>query len=212
MNTWPVGYAHIWKGVIKLSEFEALVEVVKRNNFVVLDTETTGLYHVSEVCQLAVVDCEGKVLIDTLIKPSRQIPWDAIQIHGIKNEDVANAPSIGLIGQALADSLRGRDLIIYNAGYDLKILAQSFRADKAMSLWEIISDNAYLSVTCAMYAYAEFYGDWNEYHQSYTWQRLTAAIRQQGLQVDAAHSAVGDCQMTLALVKHLATVKREATE
>jgi DNA polymerase-3 subunit epsilon len=211
MNCWPVGYAHIWKGCSKVSDFEALIEVVKRNNFVVLDTETTGLDHVSEVCQLAVVDCEGKVLIDTLIKPSQAIPWGATQIHGITDADVAASPSIGLIGEALCSALTGRDLIIYNAGYDLKLLTQSFRADKAMNLWDRIC-NAYSDVKCAMNAYAEFYGEWNDYHGNYRWQRLSAAIRQQGLKVDAAHSAVGDCLMTLALVKHLATVKRDPAE
>lgn len=54
---------------------------------------------------------------------------------------------------------------------------------------------------------AEFHGDWNDYHQSYRWQKLTDAVRQMRVTVDAkAHDALGDCLMTLAVIKKMAEV------
>src|SRR5690606_37121994 len=39
-------------------------------NALILDTETTGLDADAEVVELAVIDCAGAVLLDTLVRPS----------------------------------------------------------------------------------------------------------------------------------------------
>jgi DNA polymerase-3 subunit epsilon len=57
---------------------------------------------------------------------------------------------------------------------------------------------------CAMEAYAEFWGEWNDYHGNYRWQKLATACRQQGIGVVNAHDAMGDARMTLALLAKLA--------
>jgi DNA polymerase-3 subunit epsilon len=65
-----------------------------------------------------------------------------------------------------------------------------------------------------MQQYAIFYGDWNDWHQSYRWQRLTSACAQQGIdqsKISApAHSALGDCLRTLELLKVMAVYTGEA--
>jgi DNA polymerase-3 subunit epsilon len=45
-----------------------------------------------------------------------------------------------------------------------------------------------------MHWYAQFVGDWNEYHGNYKWQRLPGGD----------HSALGDCRATLAVLKEMA--------
>jgi DNA polymerase-3 subunit epsilon len=180
----------------------AFLDMVRVNNFVVLDTETAGL-HNGEVVQIAVVESSGAVLVDTLVKPVYPIPADASAIHGITDADVADAPSWSQVSQMVEAVLRDRDVVVYNAVYDRKMLHQS--AEKAglpKIDWKVIS-----RWHCAMEMFAEVYGEWNDYHQSYRWQRLTTAARHYRLPVFNAHSALGDCLMTLAVVKAMAGVQ-----
>lgn len=171
-------------------------DMIRRNNWIVLDTETTGLKYPSEACQIAIVNWLGETLLDTLVKPTRPIPLDAIRIHEITNADVRDAPTFDKVLPQIQQAIAGRDLIIYNAGYDTNILTWS--AELAGLRFEAIEHAN--SVWCAMLAYAEYWGDWNDYYQSYRWQSLTAATRQQGLEIIDAHSAVGDCIMTRNLI------------
>ena len=65
-----------------------------KSDFVILDTETTGLNERAEIVELSIIDKNGNTLFDRLIKPKGHIPRDAEQIHGISNADVENADSL----------------------------------------------------------------------------------------------------------------------
>jgi DNA polymerase-3 subunit epsilon len=168
-----------------------------------LDTETTGLMANGEVVQISVIDTNGHPLIDTLVKPTHPIPPPAMRVHGITNEMVESAPRWVTVLEQLKPLLAERLVVIYNANYDLQIMVNSsVFAGVRPVLWGVQRT----TFTCAMENYARFYGDWNDYYQSYRWQKLTDACRQQRLaEPDApAHSALGDCLRTLAVVKAMA--------
>lgn len=176
-----------------LTDFKAMIQ---RGDFLLLDTETTGL-HDGEICQIAIIDHAGIVLMDSLVKTTFSIPADATRIHGITDAMVADAPTWSDLTDQIQAILAGRDLIVYNAVYDRKMMHQS--AEKAglpkvewkeLTRWH-----------CAMEAFAEVYGDYNSYRGTYRWQKLTTAAAYYGLPVQNAHSALGDCLMTLGVVK-----------
>lgn len=175
-----------------------LLAAVRRNNFVVLDTETTGL-HDGEICQIAIIDHEGKTLLDQLVKPTSPISADATRIHGITNDQVKDSPGWADVALRVKQILAGKDVVVYNAVYDRKMMHKSAehagieKIDwKALSPWY-----------CAMEAYAEHHGEWNDYHQSFRWQKLAVAANQCGVKVENAHNALGDCLMTLGVVREL---------
>lgn len=180
-----------------LQDFKAMI---KRGGYVVLDTETTGLGNGAEICQIAVIDDNGETLLDTLIKTASPIPEDATRIHGITDAMVQNAPAWADVLPELQQLLTGVNVVVYNAKYDRGMLHKTNEAHNLPKTdWKTFS-NWY----CAMEAFAEVYGDWNSYHGSYRWKRLSDAARYYRLPVENAHNALGDCLMTLGVVKAMA--------
>jgi DNA polymerase-3 subunit epsilon len=163
-----------------------------------LDTETTGLDDSAEIVEIAILNTSGKPLLDTLIKPTRPIPRAATKIHSITNSDVTNAPTFADITPELRRLIDGRLIVIYNAQYDIRMLAQSARARG-------VEESPVTSGVCAMNLYATFYGKWNNYRGSYKWQSLINAARQCGIKApNNLHRAAGDADLTRLIVQHMA--------
>ena len=173
---------------------EGIIHAFKTGNWCVLDTETTGLDH-AEVCQIAVINPHGGIELDTLVCTKYPIPPDATHIHGITNDMVRDAPTWPLLLPEITRLLTGTNVIVYNALYDRKIMHQTGeRWGLPKTDWKALSD-----WHCAMEAFAPIYGDWNHYRQSYRWQKLATAAQYYGAPVEGAHSALGDCRMTLSV-------------
>jgi DNA polymerase III subunit epsilon len=185
-----------------MTELQSLIQIIRSGDFLVLDTETTGLGSDAEICQIAIIDAQGNVLLDTLVKPVQPIPQTATAIHGITNEMVASA---GIFPADLVCSLiADKHVIIYNAGYDVPLMYQSVEAlgisGDAIIDWDVMAN-----FHCAMKAFAPIAGDWNSYRKSYRWKSLAAACSFYGIPVpEDAHSALADCLSTLAVCKAMA--------
>ncbi len=162
-----------------------------RRRVVFLDTETTGIRGRQEVLEIAIVDAEGKILVNSLVHPSYRKRWpDAQEIHGISPAHVADAPSLDILMPSIINAVKDKTVVIYNAKFDLEFLPE-------------VKENAG-AVRCCMLRYAKFKGDWNEYHNDYRWHKLTAAARYIGYGFDGdAHRALADCQATRAVWQHM---------
>jgi DNA polymerase III epsilon subunit-like protein len=180
--------AYIYKKVAAQTAYGLL-----QNDFVILDTETTGLDGTARVVSLAMIDRDGRELIDTLINPGRPIPRDATRIHGITDAHVKNAPSMAVIAPQLEDICSTRPTYIYNAEFDLKMLYQHMGRMPSI-----------MRHTCVMKLYAQFKGEKGSY--GWKWHKLTVACTQLGVrEIEArAHSAMGDCLRTLAVLRAMA--------
>ncbi|CAI1758724.1 3'-5' exonuclease [Serratia marcescens] len=169
-------------------------------NCLVLDTETTGLDDKAEIIEIAVIDATGKVLLNTLVKPSKPIPAEATAIHGITDEMVKDAPTWPEVNPQLSCLISGKTIAIYNAEYDLRLLEQTDR------IWKVTPKISVMpQIVCAMHEYAEFYGQKSD-RGSYKWQKLTAAAEQQGVIIEGTpHRALSDCMTTLGVIKAMAS-------
>ena len=166
-----------------------------------LDTETTGLDDHAEICEIAVLDADGTSLVDTLVRPTGPIPDGARQVHGITDDDVRDAPTFAEIAPWLRDVLDGREVVIYNADYDTRLLTQSARARRLPPQpWGCPP-----TFRCAMRLYAEFRGDWNPSRGSYAWQKQHAAARALGLALpDDLHRARADAELCRRIIQTMA--------
>jgi DNA polymerase III subunit epsilon len=90
----------------------------------VLDTETSGLSAHHEVIELALVEIDGTPVLNTLIQCKGEIPDDAARIHGITRAMLSSAPSFPDVW-TLFQPYQDREIIIYNAAFDIPLLAQT---------------------------------------------------------------------------------------
>lgn len=88
---------------------------------VIVDTETTDLP--GPVCEIAVIDTRGAVLLDTLVDPGVPIQPDAGAVHGITGADVAGAPQWPVVLPRLLQVTEGRTVLAYNADFDADVIA-----------------------------------------------------------------------------------------
>jgi DNA polymerase III subunit epsilon len=96
------------------------------DDFVVLDTETTGLGYRDEVVEIGVVGPDGTTRFASLIRPrSGRIPAGATAVHGITMDDLADAPTFDEAYDAVLEVARGRRIVAWNAPFDERMVRQS---------------------------------------------------------------------------------------
>lgn len=171
--------------------------------FCILDTETTGLYEDAEIVEIAIINRDGEKLLNQLVKPSKRIPNDAIDIHGINNDEVKDAPTFKTVWPKVRKILKEHQpIVIYNADFDKRMLTQSCQKyGNTPKLDRFVWH-------CAMNQYAYFYGEWSDYWGGWKWQKLISASRWAANYLDCdrygAHRALNDCRSTLLVLQALA--------
>lgn len=95
---------------------------------IVLDTETTGLDPESghKIVELAGVEIINRQLSDNNIhiylNPGRDSDPEALRIHGLTTEFLADKPRFKDVASQLAEFVQGAEVIIHNAAFDVKFL------------------------------------------------------------------------------------------
>ena len=94
---------------------------------VVLDTETTGLEASQghRIIEIACIELTNRRIGRTwhrYLQPDRDIDAAAAEVHGITAELLADKPRFAEIAAELLDFLRGAELIIHNAPFDVGFL------------------------------------------------------------------------------------------
>jgi DNA polymerase-3 subunit epsilon len=168
---------------------EAILELLRRDDVLILDTETTGVGD-AEVIELSLIDTRGTVLLDTLIRPRRETmnPY-AQRIHGISLEMLAEQPCWPEVLPELIRVAGRSTLLAWNAPFDRQMLVNSSLA------WDL--EPPRLLFVCAMRLYAQLHG-----RRGYGLHR---AIRDRGMQhlfeLHASHRALGDVRLALELLQ-----------
>jgi DNA polymerase III subunit epsilon len=167
---------------------------------VYLDTETTGLTRSDEIIEISIIDDEGLVLFESLVKPSQPIPPDSTRIHGITNDEVQNARTWPAIWPQIRSVLFGRLLVMYNEEFDLRMMQQS-HARYRLPWKEKFNSMDLLKL------YAEFRGDWDSIRRSYRYHSLANAGKQCEISLPNAHRSTADTLLTRAILHYIADYK-----
>lgn len=113
--------------------------------YTVIDIETTGLdSRYCEIIEIAALRYSGGSLIDsftTLVKPESPIDEFIMQLTGITNDMVQDAPAIASAAKSFYDFIGSDTLIGYNVNFDINFLYDVIQESCGLSL-----TNSYIDV------------------------------------------------------------------
>ncbi|MBN9409162.1 MAG: DNA polymerase III subunit epsilon [Burkholderiales bacterium] len=98
------------------------------SRLIVLDTETTGLSAATgdRIIEIGCVELVARKLTGNnrhfYVNPERDSHEDALKVHGISNEFLRDKPKFAEIADDLMEYLRGAEIIIHNAPFDVGFL------------------------------------------------------------------------------------------
>ncbi len=102
---------------------------------VVLDTETTGIDPASghRLIEIGCVELINRRLTGNhyhqYINPEREVEQEAIEVHGITNEFLADKPLFADVAEEFIEYVKGAELIIHNAPFDIGFLNHELKND-----------------------------------------------------------------------------------
>jgi DNA polymerase-3 subunit epsilon len=120
-------------------------------NFIVLDTETTGLSPLKghRVIEIGCVAVDQRQIVENhyhvYINPQRPVDPGAMAVHGITNEFLQDKQVFGEIASAFLDFVKGKTLVIHNAPFDMGFL------DHELSLLDLPSLSSQCQVVDSLY-------------------------------------------------------------
>lgn len=160
--------------------------------YAVIDLETTGFSPAKHhrVVEIGVVRVSPTGAIEgewsTLVNPGRDIGNS--HVHGITATDIVSAPAFRDIAPFLVGDLVGRTVVAHNAAFDLPFLeAELQRAG-------IRLEQLPLRGLCTM--------QWSSVFLESPSRRLVDCCSSCGIQLNGAHSALGDARATAQLLGH----------
>ncbi|MEP7297446.1 MAG: DNA polymerase III subunit epsilon [Burkholderiales bacterium] len=98
-----------------------------------LDTETTGLDAPSgdRVIEIGCIEMDSRRLtgrtLHLYLNPERRSHPDAIKIHGLTDEFLADKPLFASVADELLEFVSGAEIIIHNAAFDVGFLNEELR-------------------------------------------------------------------------------------
>ena len=159
------------------------------DNFVVIDTETTGMAAHDEVIELAIVNMDGTVLYDSTFCPTAEVNPCASAVNHLTNEYLCNSPKFADEWNKIKRLIGNKKILAHNGNFDKRIIKQTLEkynlvSKEADSLFE----NSYDSVNIARKHIDS---------QSYSLENLAHFL---GIERAESHRAADDCIMTLEVL------------
>lgn len=169
------------------SKSRSVTEKMLQNKAIIFDTETTGLSDTDELLQISIIDYNGTVLMDTLVRPYFHSSWvEAQRINGISPEDVEKAPYLHeILPELCAIFAKAKVCIGYNVKFDLAYINRA----------GISTDH--LNIVDVMLEFSSYYAEKNQQTKPRR-HKLTACADHFGFKWSGdAHNALHDAQATL---------------
>jgi DNA polymerase III epsilon subunit-like protein len=174
--------------------------MARGHDYVILDTETTGLRSPAEIWEIAITTNSGIPMYNQMLRPVNGLTPTPTRDPSITWDTVKDCPTWTDIQSDLKYRLKGANIVVYNATFDRSMFHCS---DESNGLAHFDWSN-FAAWYCAMTAYSEFNGEWDDYHGNFAWKKLILAAARSGFVGDGkAHRALFDCQMTARVVDYM---------
>lgn len=180
---------------------EACAEIARRPAY--LATATTGRdfwpQRSEEILEICILDSNGSVLFESLVKARGSISAGAYGVHRITQRMVKNAPTWNEVMAQTSTALVGRRVGLYDAERQLSLLKQTNALYDAT--WALEEGGVF----CVKRLYAKFIGKVYPGGLNSTWLGVWRAARTFGIVHGTWHRAREDAQLTRAVLKHMAS-------
>jgi DNA polymerase-3 subunit epsilon len=163
-----------------------------------IDTETTGFESFDTLVEIAILDSDGSLLYESLVKPNKSIPVGATRVHGITDAMVAWSPSWKQIWPEVAAVLEDRVAGFYNAEFDLRMIQQSCGLSGIPWEYPLADD------FCVMELFARYYGAPGRMPGQFKWQKLAFAGSFFNIPEQNSHRAKDDALLTKLVLEKMA--------
>lgn len=113
---------------------------------IVLDTETTGLSadNGDRIIELGCVELFSRKLtgndLHIYFNPERESHEDALKVHGLTTDFLRDKPKFATLANDIVDYLRGAELIIHNAAFDVGFLDREFERAGLPPLRSVVAE------------------------------------------------------------------------
>ena len=162
--------------------------LVRRDDWLVIDLETTGLDENAEIVEAAVVGPGGDTLFDAVVRPRTPPDPATSRVHGLTAATLDGAAPYERVHGVLETIMGGRLVIAYNAAFDRQVLAHTCQVAGLPPIgctWD-----------CAMLRYEQ----WRGFHAS-----LATACEVESISVPARiHRALPDARLVWHLIRRMA--------
>ncbi len=162
-----------------------------KNLYAIIDIETTGgKYNEEGITEIAIYKFDGHVIVDqfcSLVNPERNIQPFVVNLTGINNQMLRNAPKFYEIAKRIIEITDGCTIVAHNAQFDNRILTTEF--DRLGYAFE-------KEMLCTVELSKKLIPDLPSYS-------LGKLVRSLGIPIADRHRAQGDAKATVELFKLL---------
>ncbi|AUC86611.1 DNA polymerase III subunit epsilon [Polaribacter sp. ALD11] len=159
--------------------------------YVILDIETTGgKFNEEGITEIAIYKFDGHTVVDqfiSLVNPEKEIQKFVIQLTGINNKMLQNAPKFYEVAKRIIEITKDCTLVAHNSAFDYRILSTEF---------DRLGYDFNRNTLCTVELSQKLILD----QPSYSLGKLTKAL---GIPMTDRHRASGDALATVQLFKLL---------
>ena len=151
-----------------------------KGEYLILDTETSGLTVRDQVIELAIINLNGRAIYNERFKLMEgiKIHPEASKVNGIYDADLAKCPTFKSQLPLIKRITKGKRLLAYNANFDDRMLNQS----------AVLCGSKFKRI------FKDIMRPWSDYNHSSKYLKLKGGD----------HTALGDCMATLECINEMA--------
>lgn len=151
-------------------------------NFIAMDFETANAKRAS-ACSVALTIVNNDQIVDefySLINPQDEFNWRNIQVHGIHEQDVADAPTFPELWAHIGNLFGPQQLVVaHNAAFDNSVLRKSLEHYQLPAINYLTLDTVKTS---------------RQLLPGYENYKLNTVCRELDIELEHHHNALDDCQ------------------
>ena len=164
---------------------------LKLDEFVIIDTETTGLSKSDEVVELAIVGMDKQVLYYSTFYPTVEVNPAAAKVNHFSKAKLKGSPCIKDEWQKIVEAIGNKKILCHNTPFDKRLLMQTFARYNIPYDIERAFNGAYDSKDIAK--------KWIK-SDKYDLNHLAHLV---GIEREELHEATDDCVMTIEFLERL---------